>query len=123
MNITQLVQTRIYFEDGQVQDHQVGLPENVSPRFHPALREYLEPILKGRAEHVRVFWDFYETGTPRYLDLFVHECGALLEFPVNHRATAIYRNNVLQHEVPPPDTSELPAIHGNAVLFSKRVWL
>ena len=66
-------------------------------------------------EHVTVIHNGKRT------DMFVDEIGALKRLPVNCRATAIYHANFLQYH-PGEDTSELPKIHGTAVLFHRRIW-
>lgn len=55
------------------------------------------------------------------VDMFVGSMSAADGLPVNKRATSIYRNNWLTaHRGDDPEG--LPAIHGTAVLFSRRVW-
>ena len=57
----------------------------------------------------------------KYTDMFVDDSGLLDHLPINVAATAIYRNNVLTHEKG-AIADDLPAIHGNAILFSRKVW-
>lgn len=117
-----LVETRIIYPGGDVEESHVSLPETSSPRRYPMLRDYVEPLVGGPMEHVRVWWAFYGKGSPAYLDMFVNENGRLVYLPRNERATAIYRNNVLRHQKPAPPAEALPWICGTAVLFSRKVW-
>ena len=101
-------------------------PEKVSAFLPPepgydALKGIIEPLINGEPlEHVSVLHEGHRR------DMFVSEIGALAlttrdPLPVNREATAIYRNNWLtQH--PGTDPDDLPAIHGTAVLFDRRVW-
>lgn len=99
--------------NGQQEQREVDLPEE--PGYH-TLRDLVSPILNGAdIERVNVL---HEGG---YTDMFVDDSGLLLGLPRNSAATAIYRHNVLTHE-PDVDASSLPAIYGDAVLFSRRVW-
>jgi hypothetical protein len=122
MNIVHLVKTRILYPDRQSVEGSCSLPEEASARYYSALRDYCEPILNGPMERVVVYWDFYEKGHPVYSDMFVHESGMLLHLDINAQATAVYRHNTLRHFNPPPPADSLPAIHGNAILFARKVW-
>lgn len=100
----------------------IRLPaDHVSPRYYARLRDAVEAVTGGPMEHVTVFTSFAGE-EPHYTDMFVHEMGHLLGMPINDRATAIYRNNVMVHEVPTPVADDLPAIAGPAILFEKKVW-
>lgn len=100
--------------DGTEEHHTVDLPQE--PGFD-ALAKIIRPILgKGRdLERVNVLHE------DRYTDMFVDDSGLLDDLPLNEKATAIYRNNVLKHE-PGTAPESLPPIAGTAVLFSRRVW-
>lgn len=100
----------------------IWLPKQDAPGYFGRLKDAVEAITGGPFEHVTVFDDFDGGDEFRYLDMFVHERGQLLGMPINERATVIYRQNVLIHEVPPPAASDLPDIAGPAVLFRDRVW-
>lgn len=67
-------------------------------------------------EHVNVWHN------DEYHDMFVDETGMLKGLPVNVKATAIYRANVMAHEATPPHPDDMPAIHGDALFFDQRVW-
>lgn len=100
----------------------VRLPEQTSPRYYGTLRDAVEAVTGGPMEFVRVFCAFNNDENYRYRDMFVHEMGQLLHLPYNEKATEIYRNNVLMHEVPAPSPGDLPTIVGSAILFEKTVW-
>lgn len=94
-----------------------------TPDRYMALRAKVEEITGKPMEHVNVFHGF-QSGTLRYLDMFVNENGHLMEppLPLNPLATAIYRNNVLLHEPGRYRVDDLPTIVGPAVLFEDKVW-
>lgn len=104
----------LYLSDGTTQQHTVELPD--TPGFHD-LSKIIRPLIgKGRDfERVNVFHE------GRYTDMFVDDEGVIDGLPINHAATAIYRNNVLTH-VPGSVAEDQPAIHGPAVLFDQKVW-
>lgn len=81
----------------------------------------VEPVLhKARPgadlERVLVFWD------GKYADMFVDDCGQMLNLPVNPEATKVYHNNVRVHDPEHAYDARLVSIHGIAVLFNRRVW-
>ncbi len=80
------------------------------------MKALIEPLLDGaHLEHVTVLHE----GERR--DMFVDEMGSVNGLPVNALATPIYRNNWLtRHPNVQPDS--MPAIHGTAILFARRVW-
>lgn len=99
--------------DGETEAREIDLLDD--PGYH-RLKDLLHPLLDGGVlEHVTVLHDGKRT------DMFVDDCGLLKSLPRNEAATAIYRNNWLtQH--PDEEPESLPAIHGPAILFSRRVW-
>ena len=66
-------------------------------------------------EHVAVLWE----GERR--DMFVDEHFIEKRLPFNEEATKVYRNNWLTMH-PDADPETLPPIHGDAVIFGRRVW-
>lgn len=96
-----------------IEDQTAMLPE--APSLED-LRALINPIVGGPFEHVTI----YDTGEAR--DMFVHETGAIDGLPVNDTASRLYRAGYLaaNRGAKPED---LPAIHGPAILFSRRVWL
>ena len=99
-----------------------GTEEVRSQRMHETpgymvLQVLLKPILGCEyAERVRVLHD------GQRLDLFVDEIGIKKRLPRNEKATAIYRNHALTLD-PGADPEILSCIYGDAVLFSRRVWV
>lgn len=79
------------------------------------LKPKLAEILGEAPEHVSVLHE----GKTR--DMFVGENSALLDKPLNMKATAIYRAAHLAHN-PKDHPASLPAIFGTAILFSHRIW-
>jgi len=104
----------VIYPDGQSVDHAVDMPEEPG---YDALRALIKPLLADQEfEHVTVWHD------GKYTDMFVDEMGALVPLPVNLRASAVYRANVMAHQRPTPVEAELPFIYGVAVLFHRKVW-
>jgi hypothetical protein len=95
---------------GKVTTGSVDWPEEPG---YDLFRALLDPII-GRFEHVAVL---HEGGRR---DMFVNEMSAF-DMPRNEAATRIYRNNTLTRS-PETDPESIPAIHGPAVLFGRRVW-
>lgn len=93
--------------------HEIDWPEEPG---YDKIKALIEPLLDDNPlEHVTVLYDGERA------DMFVDEMGAMKPLPVNERATVIYRTNWLtQH--PKADPDSLPAIHGTAILFHRRVW-
>lgn len=88
---------------------------------YKVLKVIMDPLLGGELEHVSVLADYASGDKYVPLDMFVHETGALDGFTRNEEATMIYRRNWLtQH--PEVIAEDMPAIHGPAVLFDRRVW-
>lgn len=95
----------------------------LDPPTYKELVEVVGPHLgTSGIERVRVFTYFLAEGFSRYLDMFVHENGAAKYLKRNPVATAIYQNNALTHQKPPPDPATLPSVYGTAVLFRDEVW-
>lgn len=99
-----------------------GQPAEVGSVDLPPKPDYRE--LKATVEHLlggmpveRVF--VLHKG--QYTDMFVGETSAIIGAPRNEAATTVYRNNVMTHH-PKEDAEKLPAIYGDAVLFSRKVW-
>ena len=91
-----------------------GEPGTWYDQLHTIFDQHFGPDIE--VEHVNVWYDNH------YTDMFVDETGVLKQLPVNPKATAIYRANVLAHAVNPPNPEEMPPIHGDAILFEKKVW-
>lgn len=103
------VEYRILYSDGREVTKQVELPGDNERRITPTaeqrkrwaiVRELTQVIIgaDNEVEHVNVWHD------GKYLDMFVDEQGVLKALPLNQKATAIYRANVLAHEPDPgPD--------------------
>lgn len=98
------------------------LPDDDSLGLYKALKVVVEPITGEPMEHVRVFARFDDGDPFDYRDMFVNECGRIDGMPRNERATQLYRNNVMMHEIHPPPLEGLPWIAGPAVLFRDIVW-
>lgn len=100
------------------------LPSRDSTKFYAALQVACKGVVGLPIEHVRVFTDFSGGRDYKYLDMFVNGDGHILRpaLPLNVRATAIYRHNVLYHEPGKYKAEDMPAIVGHAVLFEERVW-
>jgi hypothetical protein len=92
----------------------INLPEDPG---YVALRDIVRPVIGERRDMERVAVLYEDRPT----DMFVDDVGALCQMPVNARASAIYRANWLKQH-PGTDPDSLPAIHGDAVLFLRRVW-
>lgn len=98
--------------------HEIDLPPD--PGF-ARLRQVIEPLLDGGLmEHVTVLYD------GRRHDMFVDEIGSTnwkpgYPLPLNELASAIYRANWLAQN-PKDNPSDLPGVHGPAVLFHRIVW-
>lgn len=98
----------IYRPDGSSDDNTVDWP--AAPKYD-AIAALIRPLLMGaNLEHVTVL----HNGGRR--DMFVDEMGAVKGLPRNEAATAIYRNNWLNHRHD-ADPESLPAIYGTAILF------
>lgn len=113
---TKLIATKatIYHVNGETESREYDMAARPSFKEIAAI---VEPLLdSGGMEHVLVFHG------GEYLDMFVDEVGVLIGLPRNFAATAIYRNNALTHEPGKFKPEDLPAIHGNAVLFHRRIW-
>lgn len=102
----------IYQPDGSSEVRELDLPD--LPDIYD-LRELIGPMVGGYPDHVSVLHQ------GRRADMFVEECSAVSGQPRNEAATAIYRTAWLSTH-PKDDPEGLPAIHGPAVLFTKRVW-
>lgn len=105
--------------DGRSEPGEVDWPENPSLRQIEAV---VEPIVGGDLEHVTVLYpvNVLYPANDEYRDMFVDELGHQHGRPRNNKATAIYRNNWLQHHGGDPE--ELPWIAGDAVVFDRIVW-
>lgn len=91
---------------------------------YEAIKRLVTPLLGGTfLERVTVWLtaDYRPGNDGRYADMFVDDEGAVKQLPRNEAATTIYRCNWLtQH--PKTEPESMPAIHGVAVLFDRRVW-
>jgi hypothetical protein len=110
-----LTKFTIFYPHAEPAQREVELP--AEPTYQQ-LRALLVPLLGGALpERVNV-WLRDER---RDSDMFVDEIGAKKKLPVNEAATMIYWANTMEHQAKQPDAS-WPKVHGNAVLFLRRVW-
>lgn len=120
-----MMQTQILImrPDEPHETRDVTLPDPGDPGFYTALRDLVESIVDAPMEHVNVFADFDGGTAFRYADMFVNECGHLLEEPLprNEAATIIYRRNYQMH-IGTESPEDMPWIAGPAVLFRHQVW-
>lgn len=103
--------------DGTVTTHSDelrGEPGTWYAQLHVIFERHFGPDIE--MEHVTVWHEEH------YTDMFVDETGVLKGLPVNLVATKIYQANVMAHETNPPDPRDMPMIHGDAILFNRRVW-
>lgn len=108
---------------------EIDLPKEPS---YEQLRSICMPLIDPKnpdahnIERVRVLYrdervDRADRDRGGYVDMFVHDEGAIRRHSINRRATAIYRANVLLQD-PDINLDTLPSLHGVAVLFLRRVW-
>jgi hypothetical protein len=103
--------------DGFRSEHEVQWP--YEPGYKLLCGVILPHLRAVRAaahlEHVRVLFD------DRPADMFVDDCGAIAELPVNPVATAIYQT-AWRRRFPLTGEDTLHSIHGAAVIFRRQVW-
>lgn len=89
-----------------------------------AIDALVRPLLGGaEIEHVTIWLTSdYAPGDGEYTDMFVDEIGQIKGLPANERATRIYHANILTHRPDLAGQWNLSPIHGDAVVFLRRVW-
>jgi hypothetical protein len=104
--------------DGTRNSFTLDLPEKVP---YELLRTIVEPLLDDRPMH-RVA--ILQPGTAGETDMFVDKMwgsGKFGNLPVNAKATTLYHAALVKRH-PDDDPSQLPRIHGTAVVFDRPVW-
>jgi len=82
------------------------------------IKELIVPILEADLDHVSVMADFDGGTNYNRADMFVDSEGMLKELPINAEATTIYYRATALRGQPRATHS----IHGNAILFARRIW-
>lgn len=86
------------------------------------VRELIEPLLDGASlEQVSCLADFQGGSNYQPSDMFVDDRGRDKRLLRNEPATVIYRRASLLR-MQSRDPESLPAIHGTAILFNRRIW-